>query len=156
MTQHKADTEEPRVSIGSLGEFDMYGLLLPKNLIYNGAGDLSDVITIPASMAVQMTLNILKMWDIQANAWGSVLGVTSERVEDYKKGHFPTETAELQRLEDLIAIYKALKIKIPDDNLAHNWCSKPNGYFDGRRPIDVILAEGTQVVRRLIEGLCAN
>jgi len=153
MTQHKMDPEEPWVSIGSLGEFEMYGLLLPENIIYKGARDPSDVITVPASMAVRMTLNILKMWDVSANDWGSVLGITSERVEDYKKGHFPTETVDLQRLEDIIAIYKALRIKIPDDSLAQSWCSNPNGYFDGRRPIDVILAEGTLAVRLLIEGL---
>jgi hypothetical protein len=88
MTQHKTDPEEPRVSIGSLGEFEMYGLLLPKNLIYKGEGNPSDVITMPASMAVRMTLNILNTWDISADDWGSVLGVTPERVEDYKKDPF--------------------------------------------------------------------
>jgi len=152
MTQHKTDSEEPRISIGSLGEFEMYGLSLPKNLINKGAGNPSDVITIPASMAVRMTLNILKIWDVSADDWGSVLGVTSERVEDYKKGRFPTETAELQRLEDILAIYRALKILIPDDSLGKRWCSTPNGYFDKRRPIDVIVAQGTLVVRRFLEG----
>jgi len=152
MTLDKTDQEEPRISIGSLGEFEMYGLLLPENLIYRGAGNPSDVITMPASMAVRMTLNILKTWDISADVWGSVLGVTPERVEDYKKGSFPTEAAQLQRLEDILAIYRALKVLIPDDSLANSWCSTPNGFFDQRRPIDVIVAQGTQVVRRFLEG----
>jgi len=106
----------------------------------------------PASMAVRMTLNILKTWGISADVWGSVLGVTPERVEDYKKGSFPTEAAQLQRLEDILAIYRALKVLIPDDSLGNSWCSTPNGFFDQRRPIDVIVAQGTQVVRRFLEG----
>jgi hypothetical protein len=152
MNSHSPSDKEPRIPIGTLGEFEMYGLLLPKNLIYRGAGNPSDVITIPASMAVRMTLNILNIWDISAAVWGSVLGVIPERVEDYKKGSFPTETAHLQRLEDILAIYRALKVLIPDDSLANSWCSTPNGFFDQRRPIDVIVAQGTQVVRRFLEG----
>jgi len=144
--------EEPRIPIGTLGEFEMRGLSLPNNLIYKAAGNPSDYITMPASMAVRIVLNLLEYWGTPVNEWGAVLGVTSERVEDYKKGRFPTEAAELQRLEDLLAINKSLMIMIPDDSLRQNWCSTPNRYFDNRRPIDVIVAEGSLRVRQFLEG----
>jgi len=152
MTNKPPSDQEPRIPIGTLGEFEMRGLSLPNNLVYKGAGSPSDYITMPASMAVRMVLNLLEYWGVPVNDWGSVLGVTSERVEDYKNGRFPTEAAELQRLEDLLAIYKSLTIMIPDDSLRQNWCSRPNGYFDDRRPIDVIVAEGLLCVRQYLEG----
>ena len=55
--------------------------------------------------------------------------MTSARIEDYKNGRFPTEAAEMQRLEDLLVIYKSLAIKIPDDRLAKDWCYKAERIF---------------------------
>lgn len=152
MNNQPRSVEEPRIPIGTLGEFEMRGLTLPNNLVYKGAGSPTDVITMPASMAVRMVLKLLEYWGVPVNDWGAVLGVTSKGVEDYKKGVIPTEAAGLQRLEDLLAIQKALMILIPDENLGRRWCSNPNGYFNKRRPIDVIKAEGTQVVRQYLEG----
>jgi uncharacterized protein (DUF2384 family) len=42
---------------------------------------------------------------------------------------------------------------IPDESLMQRWCTTPNGYFNDRRPIDVIKAEGTRVVRQYLEGV---
>ena len=153
MNNQPPSDEEPRILIGTLGEFEMRGLSLPNNLVYQGAGRPSDVITMPASTAMRIVLNLLEYWGIPANEWGAVLGVKPERVEDYKKGRFPTETAELQRLEDLLAIHKSLTIMIPDESLGQRWCSTSNGYFNHRRPIDVIVAEGTRPVRQYLEGV---
>lgn len=153
MKSRPPSVDEPRIPIGTLGEFEMRGLSLPNNLVYKGAGSPTDVITMPVSTAVRIVLNLLEYWGVPENDWGSVLGVTSNRVEDYKNGRFPTEAAELQRLENLFAIQKSLTIMIPDSSLGQRWCTTPNGYFNHRRPIDVIKAEGTQVVRQYLEGV---
>jgi len=153
MKSQPPNDEEPWIPIGTLGEFEMRGLSLPNNLVYRGAGSPSDVITMPVSTAVRIVLNLLEYWGIPTNDWESVLGVTPERIEDYKKGRFPTEAAELQRLEDLLAIHKSLTIMIPDESLGQRWCSTPNGYFDGQCPIDVIMAEGIRAVRQYLEGV---
>jgi len=145
--------EEPGIPIGTRGEYEMRGLLFPKHLIDKGPGNPSDVIMMPASTAARLVINMLMYWGIPPIDWGAILGVTSERAEDYKNGRFPTEAAELLRLEDLLVIYKSLAIMIPDYSLAQHWCTTPNGYFKHRRPIDVIKAEGTQVVRQYLEGV---
>jgi hypothetical protein len=77
--------EEPRIPIGTLGEFEMRGLSLPINLAHKGAVSPMDVITLPVSTAVRIVLNLLEYWSVTENDWASVLGVTSNQVEDYKK-----------------------------------------------------------------------
>jgi len=65
---------EPRIPLGTRGEFEMRGLLLPNNLVYQRARSLTDVITMPASMAARLVINMLMYLGYPAERLGSCIG----------------------------------------------------------------------------------
>ena len=44
-----------------------------------------------------------------------------------------------ERISNLLGIYKALQIVVPDPVRADQWLHQPNAYFDGRSALDVML-----------------
>jgi hypothetical protein len=57
----------------------------------------------------------------------------------------------LTRVSYLLGIYSALHVLYPKSPLADEWVSRPNSnvLFDGRRPLDVLLAGGITAMDRV-------
>jgi len=153
MTDKTNNSQEPRISIGTVGEFKMRGLLIPDTVCEPLAGKPTDQIMIPASKAVALALNILESWNIPTTQHADVLGVTPETLESYKHGRYPTAKTVLQRIEDIHAMHKALMLLAPHNPVYRTqWCTSHNNAFGGKKPIDIILTDGTQKVRDYLDG----
>jgi hypothetical protein len=64
----------------------------------------------------------------------------------------------LERLSNVLGIYKSLQILLPDDSAADGWVRKPNaaGPFGGRSALDRMLAGNVSdlnFVRRYLDGV---
>lgn len=60
-----------------------------------------------------------------------------------------------ERISNLLGIYKALQILIPDAASADSWIRKPNAYFDGASALSVMLGgrlEDILQVRRYVDA----
>jgi len=66
--------EEPRIPIGTLGEFEMRGLSLSNKLVYKGAGSPTDSITMPASLAVRMVFEPTEVLGCPGERLGICIG----------------------------------------------------------------------------------
>lgn len=153
MSNGHPQTKEPRIPIGTIEEFEMLGLLLREPLCNMGSEKASDVITVPSSAAVKLVLRILKNWNIPESEHARVLGMTFQLLEMYKQeGNYPVAKIELQRLEDILVMHKALMVLFPNNpEFRNGWCTSKNAILGDRRPIDIILMEGTSDIRRHLE-----
>jgi len=152
MNYDDLDKEEPRILLGTVGEFEMRGLLIPDKLCDPVSGKPSDQLMVPARIAVMLTLKILERWKVPTAQYPAILGVTPEALESYREGRYPTVEDVLHRLEDILAIHTALTVLIPNDGESGTgWCGRQNQYFDGKKPIDIILTKGPRDVRRYLE-----
>jgi len=152
MTDNITDSREPRISIGTIAEFEMRGFLIPNTFCDPVVGKATDRIMIPAGKAVILALDILKSWNIPAAQCANVLGATPDTLESYMHGRYPTDKTVLQRIEDIHAMHKALMLLAPHNPEYRTlWCTSHNNAFGGKRPIDIILTEGTPKVRQYLD-----
>lgn len=153
MPEAKSKPVEPTVRLGTVGEFEMLGLKLPEHLLGVKSLNPDSALIIPASAATTLVLNILKLWKIPLNEQAKLLGVKRNSLKIRTPRPSTTTPVDLQRLEDLLAIYKALDVLFPDLLQAeHSWVTTPNKAFNNRTPVEVMLTEGTTKVRRYLEG----
>lgn len=131
----------------------MLGLKLPETSLRSQRHDSADGAWLRASAAVKLVLNILDVWQIPLEQRSSVLGTTSAALKRYAQGRFPERPSELRRVEDLLAIYKALVVLLPEtDEIRADWINRRNRAFANRSPADVMQTDGTTDVHRHLEG----
>ncbi len=146
-------SREPRINIGTVGEFQMRGLLIPEKYCDPLSGNATDRIVIPAGKAVMLALDILNSWKIPIAQCTDVPGVTPDALESNKHRRFPTAKAVLQRIEDIHAMHKALMLLAPcNPEYRTQWFTSRNNGFGGKGPIDIVLTDGTQEVRDYLDG----
>lgn len=149
---NSASQRQPYVVIGTVGEFEMHGLLLPETIRRREDAQPYDRVALPAPAAAKLALRALDYWGVLKPDWPAILGVPHERLVQYETGGYPTALLALQRVEDVLVIYNALIVLFPDE-LAHcTWCTRANGFFDGQSPAQVMACKGTAIVRRHLEG----
>lgn len=143
---------EPHVVLGTVGEFEMHGLLLPDAARRRRDAQPWDRVTLPASVAVKLALRALDYWGVPEPDWTAVLGVTSRQLDQYRAAGYPTALPQLQRVEDVLVIYIALTVLYPDELAHRGWCTHHNRFFDGQSAAQVMASKGTKDVRRYLEG----
>jgi uncharacterized protein (DUF2384 family) len=95
-------------------------------------------VSIPAAM--EAFSNLADLWELSTDDQISLLGSPGRSTFfKWKKsgGNLPQDTVE--RISQLLGIYKALQILIPDEGQADSWIRRPNKYFKNRTALDVML-----------------
>lgn len=122
----------------------------------------------PAVSPAQMAAAGLRAFGRMAEAWGlsvdeqlTLLGKPPRSTffawrKAPDKAVLPRDT--LERLSNLLGIYKALQILLPDAAAADAWVRKPNAapHFGGRSALDRMLAGNVadlNFVRRYLDGV---
>ncbi len=139
-----------RIDLGTVGEFEMLGLTLPG--INPGPQDEHAHILIPVTIATRLALRLMDTWHFDAVTQARLLGVTPRTLARCRHGHAPRRDAQIDRIEDLLNIHKALTVLFREPANQQDWMSKPNQRFDGRTARDVLLQDGTRTVRHYLEG----
>jgi len=144
---------DPGIPLGTVGEFKMLGLRLPAQIANSNQLSESDVIKMPASAAIKVVFALFEQWDIPAHIQSQILGVTRNTYSKYERGGFPTRKAQLLRIEDLLAIYKALMVLFPEQgDSVLRWLRVKNEILMGKTPLKLMSADGLRKVRLYLEG----
>src|SRR5690625_2096191 len=91
-----------------------------------------------ASSLLPALFNIFSQWRLTGAQQMTLLGLSNEKTLYNWKSR--PEKAKMTR--DLLGIYKALQILLPDQTLADQWLATPNDnpLFNGTAPLDRLLA----------------
>lgn len=107
----------------------------------------------------KMVMQLFDHWQIPPTAQVAILGfspASKASLNQFRAGKpLPNRPDLLDRVGNLLAIHKSLRILLPHDlDLAYSWVNAPNRAFDGMRPLDVMVRfrfEGLVKVRGYLE-----
>ncbi len=108
-----------------------------------------------------LIVRLFELWQLTPDQKALLLGLspkTRSTVLNYKNGIHPIANNRdlIDRVGHLLAIHKALKILLPENKeLAYQWPTTKNKFFENRTPVEVITDEGFQgllKVRAYIEN----
>lgn len=111
------------------------------------------------SALAQMATRLFEHWLLNPAQQAALLGLSSDSrtsVARYKKGYPLADNVDLiRRVGHLLGIHKSLRILFPyDRDLAYQWVTRPHAVFEGKTPLDVMIAhgyEGILAVRRYLD-----
>lgn len=111
-----------------------------------------------SSAALRAFFNIAEKWRLSVRESCVLLGCSQATYHKWKKNpHVALDRDKLERLSNLLGIYKNLQILLPDKESANAWVKKPNfsPLFNGQSALDRMLS-GQVVdlheVRNYLEG----
>ena len=110
-------------------------------------------------IVVQMVMRLFKNWGIDRAIQCALLGMAESSRPTlllYEKGErgIPDNVDSLDRVSNLLAIHKNLRILYLNPEDAYRWMSKPNLLFDGLSPAQFIAKHGMRgmyAVRAFLE-----
>ena len=141
----------PQVSLGSVGEFRIYGLTLP------GLEDLWDPqapACLPAGTALKLLLRIFEtLWKLDKDTQARLLKVSPSSLGRYRRGlSVPRRQEQLQRIGDLLRCYMILRALFPHKpKAAENWFTHANPRFRPN-PVGHMMRHGTRGVLLYLHG----
>lgn len=146
----------PQITLGTVGEFEMFGLTLPGT---EGDKDPASLVRLPIDTALRLLLRILEgLWKLDHKTQAKLLKVSLPTLKRYRAGRsLPRRREQLQRIEDLHRCYMALRVLFPrNTELADAWPTRRNRNFKERNPIAHAIRRGTRDVRRYLESELVN
>ena len=87
------------------------------------------------------TLRLFSKWGINDSTSCKLLGgISTKTLQRWRKGEYgDLSIDQADRISNLLAIHKALRIIFKDARRYYGWVSKPNDAFDGKSALDVML-----------------
>jgi hypothetical protein len=110
-----------------------------------------------AQVALKAFFNITEAWGVKNKDQQTLLGEPAESTfYKWKSGNATSLSRDtLERVSYLIGIYKALGLLFPSRQQADAWVNKPNGAYNGKCALDIML-QGSIVnlsdVRRYLDA----
>lgn len=106
--------------------------------------DIPKITAEEASAAARAVIRLFEKWGLNDTAAREILGGLSARTyARWKAGdHGRIDRDLATRLSLLMGIHKGLRILFTDAERGYAWVSKPNDFFGGRTPVE-IMAEGS-------------
>lgn len=112
-------------------------------------------------LALRTFFNIAKAWRLSDREQMIILGVeTRETFEEWKRGEVVRLADNtLERISDVLSIFKAINILLPVSERADAWIRKPNSepFFNGGSALDLMLGgqeSDLRIVRAYLDGEC--
>lgn len=110
----------------------------------------------PAENALKVFFTLADAWELPTDQQILLLGspARSTFFKWKKDGGLVSRDTE-ERISNLLSIYKALQILIPDPVAADAWVRRPNAYFDGASALSIMLGgrlEDILQVRRYVDA----
>jgi len=138
-----------QITLGTVGELEMRGLTFPGI----GNADPASVVSLSVDRALKLLLPILEsLWKLDRETQARLLKVSPSTLELYRRGKsVPRKCEQLERIGDLLRIYAALRVLLPNPEAADTWPTRPNTRFHPN-PVDHMKRHGTKVVRQYLEA----
>jgi len=141
----------PQIPLGSVGEFRMFGLMLPG---LEDAWDPRAPVCLPAGTGLKLLLRIFeKLWKLDPKTQAQLLKVSPSTLERYRRGlSVPRRHEQLQRIGDLLRCYMVLRVLYSHNpEVADRWLTRAHTRF---RPNPVVYMKhhGTYEVMRHLQG----
>lgn len=138
-----------QITLGTAGELDMHGLTLPGIR----SADPASLVCLPIDAALKLLMRILeKLWKLDRETQAKLLKVSLSTLARYRRGKsVPRRREQLERIEDLLRCYQALRVLLPRDAAADTWPTRSNRRFRPN-PVAYMLRHGTKVVRQYLEA----
>ncbi len=141
----------PQISLGSVGEFRMFGLTLPG---MEDAWDPQSQVCLPAGTGLKLLLRIFEtLWKLDKKTQAQLLQISPSTLERYRRSlSVPRRQEQRQRIGDLLRCYMILRVLYPHTpEVADNWVTSAHRRF---RPTPVVFMQhgGTTEVMRHLQG----
>lgn len=141
----------PQISLGSVGEFQLFGLTLPG---IEDAWDPQSQVCLPVGTALKLLLRIFEtLWKLDKDTQAKLLQVSPSTLGRYRRGvSVPRRQEPLQRIGDLLRCYMILRVLFPHNpEVADAWLTRTHRRF---RPNPVVFMQhcGTTEVLRHLQG----
>ena len=149
------DKSTDQITLGTVGEFRMFGLTLPG---IEGTENPEALVRLPVDTALRLLLPIFEtLWKLDRNTQAKLLKVGPSTLKRYRAGRsVPRRREQLRRIEDLHRWYMALRVLFPrNPELADAWPTHRNSRLKPS-PIANAVRRGTKGVRRYLEAELAN
>ncbi len=140
-----------QISLGSVGEFRMYGLTLP------GLEDIWDPqapVCLPVETALKLLLRIFDtIWKLDSKTQARLLKVSPSSLGRYRRGlSVPRRQEQLQRIGDLLRCYMILRVLYPyHPEAAGTWLTRANTRFRPN-PVAHMMRRGTREALLYLHG----
>lgn len=145
------DKAMPQVSLGSVGEFRIYGLTLPG---LDEVWDPKSQVCLPVETALRLLLRIFEtLWKLDKDTQARLLQVSPATLGRYRRGLSVARRQEqLQRIGDLLRCYMILRVLYPyHPEVAENWLTRANARFRPN-PVAHMMRRGTREVLLYLHG----
>lgn len=95
-------------------------------------------------LAVKALFRIMDIWELTVANRMNLLGIRSTNRETYnqwKNGFVPNKINRdtEERISHILAIYRNLQILFANNKRADDYIKKPNKFFNGKSPLEVML-----------------
>ena len=140
----------PQIPLGSVGEFRMFGLMLPG---LEDAWDPRTQVCLPVGNALKLLLRIFEtLWKLDQKTQAQLLKVSPTTLGRYRRGlSVPRRHEQLQRIGDLLRCYMVLRVLYAHNReVADRWLTRTHTRF---RPNPVVYMKhhGTYEVMRHLQ-----
>lgn len=95
-----------------------------------------------SAIALKAFFGITHKWQLSNHEEQVLLGAKEATYYRWKRGEVGTLSADtMERISYILGIYKALRILLPNEKMAHDWIKKPNKapLFGGKSALDKLL-----------------
>lgn len=113
----------------------------------------------------QMIMRLFEHWKLNYEQQAILLNLstkTNNTIANYKRGtaRLPQDRDSQDRVKHILAIHKYLRTLFPNNpELAYQWPTTPNQFFNSKSPIDIVREEGflgLVKIRNYLENFIAN
>ncbi len=138
------------IVLGTVGELEMHGLGLPG---MQSTQDQASVACLPVDVALKFLMRVLdRLWKLDSETQAGLLKVSPSTLKLYRRGKsVPRKREQLERIGDLLRVYAALRVLLPDPEAADTWPTRTNARFSPN-PVAYMLSHGTGTVRQYLEA----
>lgn len=115
--------------------------------------DPASLVRLPVDAALKLLMRILEtLWKLDRETQAKLLGVNASTLARYRRGKSaPRKREQLERIEDLLRCYQALRVLLPHSEAAEAWPTRSNARFRPN-PVAYMLRHGTKLVRQHLEA----
>jgi len=140
----------PQISLGSVGEFRMFGLTLPG---IEDVWDPKSQVCLPVGNALKLLLRIFEKWQLDPKTQAQLLQVSPSTLGRYRRGlSFPRRHEQLERIGDLLRCYMVLRVLYAHNlELSDHWLTRAHTRFRPN-PVAYMMHHGTDEVMRYLHG----
>lgn len=126
----------------------MHGLTLPGIR----SADPASVVRLPVNVALKLLLRVFEdLWKLDRETQAKLLKVNLSTLARYRRGAVPRKREQIDRIEDLLRCYQALRVLLPHSEAAEAWPTRSNTRFRPN-PVAYMLRHGTKLVRQYLEA----